>query len=72
MQRPLYIGERQLKPLIAGRPEYTVPVNFYGKVVEENGKRVWTNTQVTLCLLVLGNNPLASQDQQPGYTLYER
>ena len=29
-----------------GRPEYTVPVNYYGHVEEENGKRKWVNTQV--------------------------
>ena len=32
--------------LCLGRPEYTVEVNFYGQVVEENGKRKWVNQQV--------------------------
>lgn len=30
------------------RPEYTVPVNFYGKVVDVNGRRKWVDTQVVL------------------------
>jgi len=37
-------------PWEKGRPEYTVEVNFYGQVVEENGKRKWVNQQVVLAM----------------------
>jgi len=37
-------------PWEKGRPEYTVEVNFYGQVVEENGKRKWVNPQVVLAM----------------------
>jgi starch phosphorylase len=46
-------------PWEKGRPEYTVPVNFYGNVVDDNGKRKWENTQVVLALPY--DNPI------PGY-----
>jgi len=46
-------------PWEKGRPEYTVPVNFYGTVVEEDGKRKWVNTQVVLAMPY--DNPI------PGY-----
>jgi len=41
------------------RPEYTVPVNFYGNVVDEGGRRKWVNSQVVLALPY--DNPI------PGY-----
>jgi len=46
-------------PWEKGRPEYTVPVNFYGTVVEEDGRRKWVNTQVVLAMPY--DNPI------PGY-----
>jgi len=46
-------------PWEKGRPEYTVPVNFYGNVVDENGKRVWKNAQVVHAMPY--DNPI------PGY-----
>ncbi|XP_023335700.1 glycogen phosphorylase isoform X2 [Eurytemora carolleeae] len=46
-------------PWEKGRPEYTVPVNYYGHVEEENGKRKWVNTQVVLAMPY--DNPI------PGY-----
>eukprot|EP00088_Acartia_fossae_P009385 TRINITY_DN1453_c0_g1_i2.p1 TRINITY_DN1453_c0_g1~~TRINITY_DN1453_c0_g1_i2.p1 ORF type:complete len:851 (+),score=260.68 TRINITY_DN1453_c0_g1_i2:61-2613(+) len=46
-------------PWEKGRPEYTVPVHFYGNVVEENGNRKWVNTQVVLAMPY--DNPI------PGY-----
>jgi starch phosphorylase len=27
------------------RPEFLVPVQFYGKVIEENGKKKWVETE---------------------------
>ena len=34
-----------------GRPEYTVPVNFYGNVVyTAEGRRKWVNTQIVLAM----------------------
>merc|ERR1712002_1140208 len=43
-----------------GRPEYTVPVNFYGNVVyTSEGRRKWVNTQIVLAMPY--DNPI------PGY-----
>ena len=43
-----------------GRPEYTVPVNFYGNVVyTAEGRRKWVNTQIVLAMPY--DNPI------PGY-----
>ena len=33
-------------PWEISRPEFLVPVQFYGKVVEENGKKKWTETEI--------------------------
>jgi len=47
-------------PWEKGRPEYTVPVNFYGKVVwTPEGRRKWVDAQVVLALPY--DNPI------PGY-----
>merc|ERR1719430_1938646 len=35
-------------PWEKARDQYTVEVNFYGNVAEENGRRKWVNTQVVL------------------------
>jgi len=47
-------------PWEKGRPEYTVPVNFYGNVIyTAEGRRKWINTQVVLAMPY--DNPV------PGY-----
>merc|ERR1719219_1627123 len=47
-------------PWEKGRPEYTVPVNFYGNVVyTAEGRRKWVNTQIVLAMPY--DNPI------PGY-----
>jgi len=46
-------------PWEKGRPEYTVPVHFYGNVIEEDGKKKWVNSQVVLAMPY--DNPI------PGY-----
>jgi len=47
-------------PWEKGRPEYTVPVNFYGNVIyTPEGRRKWVNTQVVLAMPY--DNPV------PGY-----
>ncbi len=28
------------------RPEFLVPVQFYGKVIEENGKKKWVDAEI--------------------------
>jgi starch phosphorylase len=28
------------------RPEFLIPVQFFGKVIEENGKKKWVETEV--------------------------
>merc|ERR1719427_1086191 len=50
---------RHGNPWEKGRPEYTVQVNFYGNVIEEEGRRKWVNTQVVLAMPY--DNPI------PGY-----
>ena len=35
-------------PWEKARPEYTLPVNFYGRVIEENGVKKWVDAQVCL------------------------
>jgi hypothetical protein len=30
------------------RPEYQIPVNLYGRVIEQNGKPKWVDTKVCL------------------------
>ena len=38
-------------PWEKSRPEYTVPVNFYGKVIySSEGGRQWVNTQIVLAI----------------------
>lgn len=38
-------------PWEKARPEYTIPVNFYGHVIETpEGKKQWVNTQIVLAL----------------------
>lgn len=37
-------------PWEKARPEYMLPVNFYGETVEEDGKRKWINTQVVYAM----------------------
>jgi starch phosphorylase len=32
-------------PWEVSRPEFLVPVQFYGKVIEENGKKKWVETE---------------------------
>ena len=33
-------------PWEKSRPEYTIPVHFYGRTIQENGKTKWVDTQV--------------------------
>ncbi len=33
-------------PWEISRPEFLVPVQFYGKVIEENGKKKWIETEI--------------------------
>lgn len=37
-------------PWEKARPEYMLPVNFYGKVVKEEGKSKWVDTQVVFAM----------------------
>lgn len=37
-------------PWEKARPEYMLPVNFYGKVVEENGMKKWVDTQLLFAM----------------------
>lgn len=37
-------------PWEKARPEYMLPVNFYGRVVEEDGKKKWVDTQLLFAM----------------------
>jgi starch phosphorylase len=37
-------------PWEKARPEYMLPVHFYGETVEEDGKKKWINTQVVYAM----------------------
>ena len=37
-------------PWEKARPEYTIPINFFGRVIEENGKKKWVDTQIVLAM----------------------
>jgi len=37
-------------PWEKARPEYCLPVNFYGRVVEENGKKKWVDNQTVFAM----------------------
>lgn len=37
-------------PWEKARPEYVLPINFYGKVEESHGKKKWVNTQVVFAM----------------------
>ena len=34
------------------RPEYQIPVNLYGRVIEQNGKPKWVDSKVCRCSAV--------------------
>jgi len=37
-------------PWEKARPEYMIPVQFFGRVVEENGRKKWVDTQTVLAM----------------------
>ncbi len=51
------------------RPEYQIPVNLYGRVVEQDGKQKWVDTKVFHLYRFIKNNHKSHSLDYHGYAL---